>query len=106
QTSIYSLGLDFDLLGPQSAFQPFIYVGVGYVETKRSYYFLEEDGDEPVFLRDPTQTGVSGNVGLGFRLKLANSVAFELEAFAYAVNIHRPNPLLNIFGSAGIRLFL
>jgi hypothetical protein len=36
ETAIYSAGVDFDLLGPTAAFQPFFYVGGGYIETSRS----------------------------------------------------------------------
>lgn len=106
QTSIYSLGLDFDLLGPQSSFQPFIYIGAGYVQTERSYYVLPTGASSSVYLKEPTQKGVSGNLGLGFRIRIASSFAFEVEAFAYAIDIDKPNPLVNIFGSAGVRLFL
>ncbi len=106
QTSIYSVGVDFDLLGQQSSFQPFIYLGAGYVQTERSYYYLDEGGVTSVFLKDPTQTGISANVGLGFRLRVANSIAFEAEAFAYGVNVHKPKPLINVFGSVGIRIFI
>lgn len=106
QTSIYSLGLDFDLMGQQSSFQPFIYVGAGYVQTERSYYVLPAGSPTSVYLKEPTQKGVSGNLGLGFRIRIAAAFAFEVEAFAYAIDIDKPNPLVNIFGSAGVRLFL
>jgi hypothetical protein len=106
QTSIYSVGVDFDLMGQRSAFQPFIYLGVGYVETSRSYYFLDASGTASVYLKDPTRTGVSANVGLGFRLRVADAFALEAEAFAYGVDVHKPNPLINVFGSVGIRVFL
>jgi hypothetical protein len=106
QTSIYSVGVDFDLLGQQSAFQPFIYLGAGYVVTERSYYFLDSGGTTSIFLKDPVQTGISANVGLGFRLRIANAIALEVEAFAYGVNVHLPRPLINVFGSAGIRIFI
>jgi hypothetical protein len=106
QTSIYSVGVDFDLLGQQSAFQPFIYLGAGYVVTERSYYFLDSGGTTSIFLKDPVQTGISANVGLGFRLRIANAIALEVEAFAYGVNVHLPRPLINVFGTAGIRIFI
>lgn len=106
QTAIYSLGIDFDLLGARSEFQPFLYVGVGYVTTDRSYYFLETGNPPSTYLRDPSRTGISGNLGVGFRLRIANAFAFEAEAFAYAVDIHKPNSLVNIFASVGVRLFM
>lgn len=106
QTAIYSVGIDFDLLGQKSAFQPFIYLGAGYVETSRSYYFLESGGSTSVYLKDPTRTGLSANVGLGFRLRIVDAFALEAEAFAYAVDVNRPNPLINVFGSVGIRIFI
>jgi hypothetical protein len=106
QTAIYSVGVDFDLLGQKSSFQPFIYLGAGYVETSRSYYFLESGSSTSVYLKDPTRTGLSANVGLGFRLRIVDAFALEAEAFAYAVDINRPNPLINVFGSVGIRIFI
>ncbi len=106
QTAIYSVGVDFDLLGKQSTFQPFLYVGVGYVKTDRSYYFLDEGSATSYYIQEPTQTAISGNLGLGFRLYLANSIALEAEAFAYGMNIHLPRPLVNLLGSVGIRLFI
>lgn len=106
QTSIYSLGIDFDILGPRSAFQPFIYVGAGYVQTDRSAYYLEDGAPTSTYLQDPTQQNISANAGLGFRIRIANSLAFELEVFAYGVDIHKPNPLINAFASVGIRLFI
>jgi hypothetical protein len=105
QTAIYSVGMDFDILGQGSAFQPFIYVGVGYVETKRSYYVTLNGATDSFFIPEPVQTGISGNLGAGFRVSVARAIAFEAEAFAYAVNIHKPNPLLNLFGSVGIRVY-
>ncbi|MBY0369266.1 hypothetical protein K2X33_01180, partial [bacterium] len=104
-TSIYSLGIDLDILGPQSAFQPFIYVGVGYVQTERSYYFLEDGAPSSIYIRENPQTGISANGGAGFRIKVVDAMFLEVEAFAYVINIHTPNPLVNLFGSAGIRLF-
>jgi hypothetical protein len=106
QTAIYSIGVDFDLLGPRSEFQPFLYVGVGYVTTERSYYYMDSGGTSSVFIPEPVQTGISGNLGLGFRIRIANALALEAEAFAYGVNVHKPNPLINVFASVGIRLFI
>lgn len=105
ETSIYSVGVDFDVLGNQSSFQPFVYVGVGYVESKRSYYVTLTGSTDAFYAQDPVQTGISGNLGAGFRVSVARAIAFEVEAFAYAVNIHKPDPLVNLFGSVGIRLF-
>src|SRR5690606_10336617 len=50
QTSIYSLGVDFDLMGPRSAFQPFIYVGAGYVRNERSFYALPEGASTSIYI--------------------------------------------------------
>jgi hypothetical protein len=106
QTTIYSVGIDLDILGQQSTFQPFIYVGVGYVETKRSYYVTVPSAPAAYYLQEPVRTGISGNLGAGFRISVARALAFEVEAFAYGVDIHKPNPLINLFGSVGIRIFL
>ncbi len=106
QSSIYSVGVDLDLLGPQAEFQPFIYVGVGYVEIKRSYYFLESGAPTSVYWQENPRRGVSANGGIGFRLRLAKSFAFEAEAFGYAIDIDKPDPLINMMGSIGVRIFM
>lgn len=105
QTSIYSVGVDLDIMGPQSTFRPFIYVGVGYVRTERNYYFLETGETEYLFFTEPVQTGISINAGAGFNLKISDVIALELEAFAYAIDAHTNHPLINMLGSAGIRLY-
>jgi hypothetical protein len=106
QTTIYSLGLDIDILGKKSAFQPFIFVGAGYLQTDRSYYFTLAGETEAVYAQDPKQSGVSGNLGAGFRILLSNSFAFEVEVFAYGVDIDKPEPLVNLYGTVGFRLFM
>lgn len=106
QTAIYSLGLDIDILGKKSAFQPFIFVGAGYIQTERSYYFTLAGDTDATFQEEPRQTGISGNLGLGFRLALASAFAFEVEVFAYGVDIDKPKPLVNLYGTVGFRLFL
>ncbi len=106
QTSIYSLGLDIEFLSKKSAFQPFIYVGAGYLSTERSYYFTLSGAPDSVYSEEPKQTGISGNVGAGFRVHLASSFAFEVEVFGYAVDIDKPKPLVNLYGTVGFRLYL
>ena len=105
-TTIYSLGFDLDLLGPKWMVQPFVYVGGGYVITERSYYVRPDEVTPAVFREEPKQTGISGNLGVGFRVRLAKSLAFEAELFAYGIDVHRPNPLVNLYGTIGIRIFL
>ncbi len=104
-TTIYSLGLDIDFLSEKSWFQPFIFVGAGYVITSRSYYVQPDASTAAILQSDPTDKGVSGNLGLGFRIRLAHAIAFEIEAFAYGINIHQPNPLVNLYCTVGVRFF-
>ncbi len=106
QTTIYSVGLDIDILGKKSAFQPFIFVGAGYLTTTRSYYFTLAGVTDSTYSLEPKQTGISGNLGLGFRVNVGTSFAFEVEAFGYAVDIDKPNPLVNLYGTVGFRLFM
>ena len=106
QTDLYSVGIDIDILGDKSSFQPFIYLGAGYVVTRRSFYFTPQASSIATPLADPIQAAITGNLGLGFRLVIAKRLAIEIEAFGYASNITQPNPLLNLSGSAGVRLFL
>lgn len=106
ETTIISLGLDIDMLGPRSFFQPFIFVGVGYVKTKRSYYFSLINTEEAYLYTDPERTGFSGNLGLGFRLLIAKAFAFEVEVFGYGMDIDKPKPLIDYYGTVGVRLFL
>ena len=106
QTALYSLGVDIELLGEKSPFQPFIFLGGGYVETERSYYITQTSTGNTSFHTEPKKRGVSANLGLGFKLKLAKSIAFEIEVFAYSQDADKPRPLVNIYGTAGIRLYL
>lgn len=106
ETAIYSIGLDIDFLGEKSVFQPFIFLGMGYIETNRSYYFTDTASSVSDYYAEPKQTGISANCGLGFRLRLAKRLALELELFAYAVDIDKPNPLPNLYGTAGVRIFI
>ncbi len=106
ETTIASVGLDIDILGPRSFFQPFIFVGAGYVKTKRSYYFSPAELSQAYLYNDPEQTGVSGNLGFGFRLLIAKAFALELELFGYGMDIDKPKPLIDYYGTVGVRLFL
>lgn len=108
QTSMYSLGLDINFLSERSVFQPYIYLGGGYVETARSYYYVNGTSDmgTELYYEDPIQQGASLNVGLGFRLRIIEAVAFEAEAFAYFVDPQKPIPIINLMGQLGIRVFI
>lgn len=106
ETMIYSVGLDIDILGSKSAFQPFIFVGAGYIETERSYYFTLEGDTDSSYHQEPREVGVSGNLGLGFRLQLARAFAFEVELFGYGIDIDKPRPLINLYGTVGVRLYI
>ncbi len=99
QSLNYTLGVDIDFLSDKSAFRPFIFIGAGYVENKRTYSFDAHDYEEKRF-------GVSGNGGLGFRVMLAKSIAFETEGLAVATGIDKPGPLIDYYLTFGIRLFL
>jgi len=106
QTVIYSLGLDIDFLGETSPVQPFIFIGMGYIETERSYYWSETGSTQAQYAKEPKQLGVTGNLGLGIRIRIVRSLALELEGYAYGMNINKPNPLIDMYFNAGIRLFL
>jgi hypothetical protein len=106
ETTIFSAGLDVEFLSEKSAFQPFVYLGAGYITTTRSYYFTPAGGSSSVYYQEPNETGISGNGGLGMRLRIAKHIAIELEVFAYGIDIYKPNPLINYQGTAGLRIYL
>ena len=81
-------------------------MGGGYIETERSYYYQADATSDASYQKEPKQLGISGNLGAGFRIRLANALAFEVEAFAYGIDVHKPNPLINWYGTVGVRLFL
>jgi len=105
-TAIYSVGLDITFFGDTAAFQPYIYLGGGWVDNERSYYYQEPTTNSMVLAHDPSQAGISANAGIGLRLRIAQSIALELELYGYAENITTSQPLLNINGTAGIRIFI
>jgi hypothetical protein len=37
---------------------------------------------------------------------LARALAFEVECFGYGTDISKPNPLVNLYGNVGIRIFI
>ncbi len=106
QTTIFSLGVDIDFLGEKSPFQPYIYVGAGYIQSTRSYYFTPAGATTATYFTEPNQSGISANGGAGFRVRLVKSLALEFELFAYGLNVNKPGPLINYFGSAGLRIFI
>jgi opacity protein-like surface antigen len=107
ETSIYSVGLDFDFLGEASDFQPFLFIGGGYLVTSRSFYYQPNSTTDAVLLHDDDQKKVAGNVGLGFRFRVARSVAFEIEAYSYITDIDKPEDrLIDYVGTVGIRIFM
>jgi hypothetical protein len=106
QTSILSLGMDVDLCGDKYAIQPYVYLGGGYDMTSRSYY-VQADSTQPAnYVHEPNDNQLSANLGAGLRIHVAQALALEVEAFAYGLNFNNPNPLVNVYGSAGIRIFL
>jgi len=106
QTEIYSIGIDIDFLGEKSSFQPYIYVGAGYIQSSRSYYYTQAGATTATYFAEPAQNGISANGGAGFRIHLAKSLALEFELFAYGLDVDKPGPLINYFGSAGLRIFI
>ena len=106
ETNIYSLGVDVEFGGEKATIAPYVYLGVGYIETTRSYYFTPQGTQSALYLADPKQDGVSLNAGLGLRLRIVKALAIELEAYAYATNIKQASPLINWYGTAGVRIFI
>lgn len=106
QTTIYSAGLDISLFDARSTFQPFIYLGGGYVEVTRAYDITDLTQGVTEHDTEPMRTGIAGQVGLGFRWKVGRSAALEIEAFGYMIDPHKPGALLDIYGTAGLRFFL
>lgn len=104
QSSIYSLGLDISFFGSKSSFQPFIFIGAGYVLTESEYTLTLLTGQNSKgYAR---LEGFTGNFGAGFRIRIARSMAIEIEVFAFTKNIDSSNPLFNLYGTAGVRLFI
>ena len=50
--------------------------------------------------------GISANIGAGIRIRIAKSVAFEAEAYGYGIDPQKPDPLINLYGNVGIRIFM
>jgi hypothetical protein len=106
QTSILSLGMDVDLCGDRYAIQPYVYLGAGYDMTSRSYYVVTDPSQPANYVHEPNDNQLSANIGAGLRINLGRTLALEVEAFAYGLNFNNPNPLVNLYGSAGLRFFL
>lgn len=106
ETNIYSVGLDIDIVSDKYTIQPFVFLGAGYIQSQRSYYVTPTGSSSAVLVVEPQTQGVSANVGAGIRIRLAKSIAFEVEAYGYGLDPQKPNPLINLYGNAGIRIFM
>lgn len=103
QTVIYSVGVDIDLAGSRSPFQPFLFCGVGVLETASSYTVSKPSVED---FTERKRQRLSGNFGLGFRWALGKSMALELEAIGYVTDLDQSKPIINTHATAGIRLFI
>ncbi len=106
ETNIYSVGLDIDILSEKYTVQPFVFLGAGYIESNRSYYVTPVGSSSASLVTEPMTRGISANVGAGIRIRIAKTIAFEVEAYGYGLDPQKPNPLINLYGNAGIRLFM
>ena len=106
ETNIYSVGLDIDIVGEKYVVQPFVFLGAGYIVSNRSYYLTPVGSSSASLINEPETKGISANVGAGIRIRIAKTIAFEVEAYGYGLDPHKPNPLINIYGNAGIRIFM
>lgn len=104
RTYIYSVNVDIDILSDKHAFQPFVLVGAGYLQSTRTYTVSNYGIDNAVDAEDPKKTSVTGIAGAGFRLRLMRSLAFEIEAMAYVLDPDKPAPVIDWLGTAGIRV--
>lgn len=106
ETNIYSVGLDIDIVGEKYVVQPFVFLGAGYIVSNRSYYLTPVGSSSASLINEPETKGISANLGAGIRIRIAKTIAFEVEAYGYGLDPHKPNPLINIYGNAGIRIFM
>jgi hypothetical protein len=106
ENNLFSLGLDIDLVGGNAPFQPYIYLGVGYIISRRQSYFTPNGSSTVYIMPDPKKSSITGNAGLGFRIRIGKNMAIELEAVGYATNLGQPSILIDLFGTAGIRIFI
>ncbi len=106
ETAIYSGGVNIDLFSRRARFRPYLYLGAGYAIAKRSYDFQLSTSPSKTYFEEPEQRGLSGNVGLGVDWEVAKSFAVELEVLSYITNFEDDKPLINLYGSLGVRLLL
>lgn len=106
ETNIYSVGLDIDLLSDKYAIQPFVFLGAGYVESLRSYFVTLAGNSSATLINEPKTMGISANIGAGIRIRIAKAVAFEAEVYGYGIDPQKPDPLINLYGNVGIRIFM
>ena len=85
---------------------PIVFVGAGYIVSDRSYYLTPVGSSSATLISEPETRGISANVGAGIRIRIAKMIAFEVEAYGYGLDPQKPNPLINIYGNAGIRIFM
>lgn len=106
QTGIYSVGLDISLFNDKSTFIPFIFVGAGYAQVTQTEDLTQFSTDTTVNIELPKRTGIAGQLGAGFRWRVAKSAALELEFYGYSIDPHKAGALWDIYGTAGIRFYI
>lgn len=106
ETNIYSVGLDIDIVGDKYVVQPFVFLGAGYIVSNRSYYLTPVGSSTASLINEPETKGISANLGAGIRIRIAKTIAVELEAYGYGLDPQKPSPLINLYGNAGIRIFM
>jgi len=104
KTDIYSIGLDISFAGRKRSVQPFIFVGGGYVISELTADFTDLNSTKSNTYR--RSEGVTLNGGAGIRIRMSDYLAFEVEGFGYLRKISENNPLLDLYATIGIRIFL
>ena len=76
------------------------------MESLRSYFVTPAGNSSATLINEPKTMGISANIGAGIRIRIAKSVAFEAEAYGYGIDPQKPDPLINLYGNVGIRIFM
>ncbi|MBI4405462.1 MAG: hypothetical protein HY537_14965, partial [Deltaproteobacteria bacterium] len=74
--------------------------------SERSYNIGAVGSSSSVHYKEPKQEGLAANIGAGFKIRIARQLAFEIEATSYITDVDKPERLINLYGTAGVRLFI
>lgn len=98
-----SLNLVVSILDKKARFQPFVKAGGGYYYQKQSTTGFFLGSNAAIRPQITYSSSLSADAGLGFKLYIANHIAFEMTGMVYATGLDDPPVLYHYSLTGGLR---